>query len=161
MEDIILYPIGIINTPYKSLKNIPIQGRFKDSVEGCCVLHNKYSDGLLHLDGFSHAILIYHFHKSTKEEIKSKPFLESVEHGIFAIRSPHRPNKIGFSVVKIKNIIKNKLFFSQVDIFDGTPLLDIKPFIKHFDNRENVKSGWVDKHFANGNIPDETILNKQ
>ena len=161
MEDIILHPIGIINTPYKSPKNIPIQGRFDDSVEGCCVLHDKYSGGLLHLDEFSHAILIYHFHKCEKEEIKARPFLEPEEHGVFAIRSPYRPNKIGFSIVKIKKIIENKLFFSQVDIFDGTPLLDIKPFIKHFDNRENVKSGWVDKHFKNGNIPDETILNKK
>ncbi len=161
MNDIVLHPIGIINTPYKSHENIPIQWRFDDSVEGCCVLQDKYSAGLLHLDEFSHAILIYHFHKSEKEEIKSRPFLEPVDHGIFAIRSPHRPNKIGFSVVKIKKIVKNKLFFTQVDIFDGTPLLDIKPFIKHFDNRDNVKSGWVDKHFKNGNIPDETILNNK
>lgn len=161
MEDIVLHPIGVINTPYKSSKNIPIQGRFNDSVEGCCVLHDKYSDGLLHLNEFSHAILIYHFHKCEKEEIKARPFLEPEEHGIFAIRSPYRPNKVGFSIVKIKKIIANKLFFSQVDIFDGTPLLDIKPFVKHFDNRENVKSGWVDKHFRNGNIPDETILNKE
>ena len=121
-------------------------------------MHDKYSGGLLHLDEFSHAILIYHFHKSEKEEIKSRPFLESAEHGIFAIRSPHRPNNIGFSVVKIKKIIKNRLYFSQVDIFDETPLLDIKPFIKYFDNRDNVKSGWLDKHFKNGNIPDETII---
>jgi tRNA-Thr(GGU) m(6)t(6)A37 methyltransferase TsaA len=158
MKDIVLHPIGIINTPYKTQENIPIQGRFDDSVEGCCVLNEKYSAGLLHLDEFSHAVLIYHFHKSEKEEIISKPFLESDEHGIFAIRSPHRPNKIGFSIVKIKKIVENRLYFTQVDIFDETPLLDIKPFIKHFDNRENVKSGWLDEHFKNGNIPDKTIL---
>ncbi len=161
MEEIKLNPIGVINTPYKDQKNIPIQGRFDDSVEGCCVLKNKYSGGLLHLEEFSHAILIYHFHKSEKEEIKVRPFLEPIEHGVFAIRSPHRPNKIGFSIVKIKKILENKLFFSQVDMFDGTPLLDIKPFVKHFDNRENVKSGWIDKHFRNGKIPDETIINKK
>ncbi len=161
MNDIIFHPIGVINTPYKSSDNIPIQGRFDDSTEGCCVLYDKYSGGLLHLDKFSHAILIYYFHKSEKEEIKARPFLESEEHGVFAIRTPNRPNKIGFSTVKIKRIAGNKLFFTQVDIFDGTPLLDIKPFVKHFDNRENVKSGWLDKHFKNGNIPNEVIIKKR
>ena len=160
MEDIIVHPIGVIKTPFKSAKNIPIQGRFNDDIEGCCVLQEKYADGLLDLDKFSHAILIFHFHKSNKEEIMSRPFLETTKHGVFAIRTPHRPNKIGFSVVKIKKITGNKLFFTEVDIFDGTPLLDIKPYIKQFDWRENTKSGWIDKHFENGNIPDKTILNK-
>ncbi len=161
MEEILVKPIGIINTPYTTANNIPIQGRFDGSIEGCCVLNKEYSRGLLHLDGFSHAILIYYFHKVEKEEIIASPLLETAEHGVFAIRSPYRPNKIGFSIVKIKKIIRNKLFFTEVDIFDGTPLIDIKPFIKHFDNRENVISGWVDKHFENGNIPDETILNRK
>jgi len=158
MEEIKLSPIGIINTPFKNQKNIPIQGRFEDNAEGCCFIYDEYSDGLRDLDGFSHAILIYHFHKATAVKMIAQPFLETAKHGIFAIRSPHRPNKIGFSIVKIKEIVENKLFFSEVDMLDETPLLDIKPFVKYFDNRENVKSGWVDKHFKNSSTPDKVIL---
>lgn len=158
MEDIIMHPIGSICTPYKTSENIPIQGRFKDDVEGVCILNEKYTEGLQDLDGFSHAILIYYFHKTDKEKIKARPYLEPVDHGVFAIRSPYRPNRIGFSVVKINKIIDNKLFFSEVDMLDNTPLLDIKPFVKHFDNRENVKCGWIDKHFENGDIPKQTLL---
>ena len=88
----------------------------------------------------------------------SQPFLEDEKHGIFAIRSPHRPNHIGISIVKIKSITENKVYFTEVDMLDKTPLLDIKPFVKQFDNREDVISGWVDKHFENDIIPDRTIL---
>ncbi len=158
MNKIILNPIGIIHSPYKSSKDIPIQGRFKDGVEAYAELDEKYEDGLIDLDQFSHAILIYYFHKSEREAITAKPFLEQKEHGVFAIRSPYRPNHIGFSVVKIKKIEKNKLYFTEVDIFDKTPLIDIKPYVKHFDYRENVKSGWIDKHFEDGKIPEQTIL---
>ena len=158
MEEITVKPIGIINTPFKDQKNIPIQGCFEGNDEGVCTILDKYSDGLIDLKDFSHAILIYHFHKTKEERIKAKPYLEQVEHGVFAIRSPYRPNKIGISIVKIKKIVDNKLFFTEVDMLDGTPLLDIKPYVKHFDSRENVKSGWIDKHFKNGNIPEQTIL---
>ena len=158
MKKIVLNPIGIINTPFKDQKDIPIQGCFDKIPKGVCEVSDKYIDGLIDLQEFSHAILIYYFHKVKEEKIKAKPYLESVEHGVFAIRSPYRPNKIGISIVKIEKIVDNKLFFSEVDMLDGTPLIDIKPFVKHFDNRNNVKSGWIDKHFENGNIPEQTIL---
>lgn len=155
---ITLHPIGVIHSPYKESKDIPIQGRFKDDVEAWIELNNEYVKGLKDLDKFSHAILLFYFHKSEKETIEGKPFLEDDKHGIFAIRSPHRPNHIGFSVVKIKNIKDNKIFFTEVDIIDGTPLLDIKPYVKYFDSREDVISGWLDKHFKNGRIPDKTTI---
>jgi len=158
MEKIDINPIGIIHSPYKEPKEIPIQGVFKNQVEAYVKLDKKYEDGLTDLDQFSHAILIYHFHKAEKTKIKAMPFLEEKEHGIFAIRSPFRPNHIGISIVKINKIEQNKLYFSEVDVLDQTPVLDIKPYIKHFDHRENVKSGWLDKHFKDGNIPDKTIL---
>ena len=157
IEKIILNSIGIIHSPYKDAKNIPIQGRFKDSIEAYAELDKKYEAGLIDLKQFSHAILIYYFHKSDQEAIIAKPFLEKKEHGIFAIRSPHRPNHIGFSIVKIKKIEKNILYFTEVDVFDQTPLIDIKPYVKYFDSRENVNSGWIEKHFANKNT--KTILN--
>lgn len=158
MEEILYHPIGLISTPFKEAKNILIQGCFDDEAEGCCILFDEYAKGVNDLDGFSHAIILYHFHKAKDFKLIAKPFLEKVEHGIFSIRSPRRPNKIGFSIVKIKKIIDNKLFFTHVDMLDGTPLLDIKPYVKHFDHRENVKSGWVDRHFEGGNTPKETIL---
>jgi tRNA-Thr(GGU) m(6)t(6)A37 methyltransferase TsaA len=153
-----MHPIGKIYSPYKKNDEIPIQGRFKNNVEAYIELENKYAKGLRDLDKFSHCFLIYYLHKSDKITIEGKPFLEDKKHGIFAIRSPHRPNHIGVSVVKIKKILGNKLYFTQVDMIDGTPLLDIKPYVKYFDSRENVISGWLDKHFKDGKIPDKTII---
>jgi tRNA-Thr(GGU) m(6)t(6)A37 methyltransferase TsaA len=151
-------PIGKIYSPYKTSKDIPIQGRFKDDVEAWVQVKKEYIKGLKDLEKFSHCILIYYFHKSDRETIEGKPFLEDKQHGIFAIRSPHRPNHIGFSVVTIQKIERDKLFFTQVDMIDGTPLLDIKPYVKYFDSRENIKSGWLDKHFQNGKIPEKTVI---
>ena len=158
MNQIILHPIGIIKSPYKHDKDIPIQARFRDDVEAWLELKDKYSKGLKDLEEFSHVILLFYFHKSTREDIEGKPYLEDNKHGIFAIRSPHRPNHIGLSIVKIKHIKDNKLYFTGVDMIDGTPLLDIKPFVKYFDNQENVVSGWLEKHFKNGKIPDENVV---
>ena len=149
-----MHPIGTIHSPYKEPIDIPIQGIFRKEAEAWLELKDEYSRGLKDLDGFSHAILIYFFHRSEKEEVLGKPFLEQKTHGIFAIRSPHRPNHIGLSVVKIKKISRNRMFFTEVDV----PLLDIKPYVKYFDCREEVISGWIDRHFQNGNIPEETIL---
>jgi tRNA-Thr(GGU) m(6)t(6)A37 methyltransferase TsaA len=157
-EQIILNPIGVIHSPYKEPGDIPIQGIFKNDVEGWVQLQKKYIKGLRDLDGFSHAILIYYFHKSQKEEIEGKPFLEKKTHGIFAVRSPHRPNHLGFSIVKINEIVENIIYFTGVDMLDGTPLLDIKPYVKYFDSREEVTCGWIEKHFKDGNIPDAAIF---
>ena len=158
MNKIIMHPIGIINSPYKKSKDIPIQGRFKDNVEAWVELKDEFVKGLKDLEKFSHAILLYYLHKSDKEHIEGKPFLEDDVHGIFAIRSPHRPNHIGLSVVKIKRIKENKLYFTEVDMIDRTPLLDIKPYVKYFDSRDDVVSGWIDKHFKDGKIPDKTFI---
>ena len=158
MKEIIMTPIGIVHSPYKQAKDMPIQGKFKAGVQAWIELKEEYRAGLKDLDGFSHIIIIYYFHRSKKTEIEGKPFLEDEKHGIFAIRSPHRPNHIGLSVVKIEKIEANKLHFSEVDVLDGTPVLDVKPYVKHFDSRDNVISGWVDKHFESTDMPDKTIL---
>jgi tRNA-Thr(GGU) m(6)t(6)A37 methyltransferase TsaA len=161
MKKIEFSQIGVIDTPFKEQKNIPIQASFGEDIEASCRVFDKYTEGLKDLEGFSHAILIYYFHKCKQEKLIAKPYLEDEEHGIFAIRSPYRPNKIGFSIVKIKNIIGNTLCFTEVDMLDGTPLLDIKPYVAHFDSRKNTKSGWIDKHFIDGKIPQQIILNKK
>jgi len=136
---------------------MPIQGTFRSDVEAWIELAEKYTGGLKDLDGFSHAIILYYFHKSQREDIEGRPFLETNKHGIFAIRSPHRPNHIGLSVVKITKIKANKMYFTEVDVLDGTPVLDIKPYVKYFDNRDDTRCGWLDKHFEDGNIPNRTI----
>lgn len=160
MSIIEIKPIGVINTSFKNQTNIPIQGRFGNNDEGCCTIYEEFSPGLEGLDGFSHAILIYYFHKALNESVIARPFLEDKKHGIFAIRSPNRPNRIGLSIVKVTQITDNRLYFTEVDMLDGSPLLDIKPYVKYFDNREKVKSGWIDKHFEGGNIPLNTIIKK-
>jgi tRNA-Thr(GGU) m(6)t(6)A37 methyltransferase TsaA len=158
MDQIILQPIGIIHSPYKQAKDIPIQGRFKDDVEAWVELKKEFVEGLMDLDQFSHCFLIFYLHKSDKVNIQGTPYLEDKVHGIYAIRSPHRPNHLGLSVVKIKRIEKNRLFFSEVDMIDGTPLIDIKPYVRYFDCREKAISGWLEPHFKDGKIPDRTIV---
>jgi len=149
--------IGVIHSPYKDPEDIPIQGIFKPDVEAWVELYEKYSAGLKDLDGFSHAILLYYFHKAAKERIQGAPYLEDDKHGIFAIRSPHRPNHIGLSVVRICSVRGNELHFKEVDVLDQTPVLDIKPYVKYFDARDHVICGWIEKHFAGGRAPDGTI----
>ena len=157
-EEIKIKPIGIIHTPYKDLKGMPIQGKFERGITGKIELFSEYRQGLKGIEGFSHIMLIYFFDRSKNEELIGKPFLEDKTHGIFAIRSPHRPNHIGFSIVKMEKVENDIITFSEVDILDSTPLIDIKPYVSHFDSRENVKNGWLDKHFKNGKLPKRTKL---
>jgi len=158
MKPVTLNPIGVVHSPYSGPENKPVQGIFKPEPTAWVELGEEYCSGLKDLDGFSHAILIYYFHKSQKELIQASPLLEDDLHGVFAIRSPYRPNHLGLSVVKIHGVDGNKLHFSEVDILDGTPVLDIKPYVKYFDVRDNVVSGWLDKHFKDGTIPERVIL---
>jgi tRNA-Thr(GGU) m(6)t(6)A37 methyltransferase TsaA len=103
----------------------------------------QYAPGLSDLAGFSHIYLIYHFHKSTTYQLKVTPFLDKVERGLFATRAPKRPNPIGLSVVKLISIENNILTIQGADVLDGTPLLDIKPYIQKFDAPQNPTSGWM------------------
>lgn len=158
MNQIIMHPIGIIHSPYKESRYMPIQGTFDTEVEAWLELKDEYTKGLKDLEEFSHAIIIYYFHRSHREDVEGRPFLEKRKRGIFAIRSPHRPNHIGLSIIRIKRVTQNRVYFTEVDVLDGTPLLDIKPYVKYFDNRENAVSGWLEKHFKDKKIPDKTII---
>ncbi|MEA3437327.1 MAG: tRNA (N6-threonylcarbamoyladenosine(37)-N6)-methyltransferase TrmO [Thermodesulfobacteriota bacterium] len=157
-KDIFVKPIGIIRSPYKEAKDIPIQGKFERVVIGTVEVFPKYQEGLKDIGGFSHLMLVYHFDRAKEEKLVAKPFLEDDSHGIFAIRGPMRPNRIGISIVKLEKVENNVVTFSEVDILDGTPLLDIKPYVSHFDSRENVRNGWIDKHFKEGKVPKRTRL---
>ena len=138
-------PIGTIHTPHLIAEKTPIQPVFAETVRGQVCLDEEYAEGLLDLEHFSHVILIYHFDRARQENLRVKPFLQDEEHGVFATRAPNRPNRIGFSVVRLLSIEGTTLHVEDVDILDGTPLLDIKPYIARFDSREETRSGWQDK----------------
>ena len=149
MKSVEYKPIGIIYSPHKDLHGMPIQPVGAKGIKGRIELKKEYKEGLKDLNGFSHIILIYHFHLCNGHSLKVKPFLDKVERGIFATRAPKRPNPIGISVVQLDNIEENTIYISNVDVVDGTPLLDIKPYIPHFDTCEDeeVCIGWFeDKH---------------
>jgi len=137
--------IGIIHSGFTDKKNTPIQGVFEKTAKGTVEIFSEYAKGLKDIIDFSHIILIYHFHLSNGFSLISTPFLEDVEHGIFSIRHFNRPNPIGLSVVKLNKVAGNVLDISEVDILDGTPLLDIKPLVPLFDNRPNAKGGWTER----------------
>jgi len=151
MNKIILKPIGIIHSPYITIQDIPKLPFLNDEVEAFAELKEEYSKGLKDLDGFSHAIILFYFHLSKKILMYGKPSFEKDEHGIFATRSPHRPNHIGLSIIKINRIESNKLFFSNVDMINNTPIIDIKPYIRDTDIKENVFCGWIEKHIQKRN----------
>lgn len=145
MKAIEYKPIGIIHSPFKELKGMPIQPVGAQGISGTIELQSEYENGLKDLEGFSHIILIYHFHLSEGYSLQIRPFLDDTPRGIFAIRAPRRPNPIGISVVRLDKIEGTTLYISNVDIVDGTPLLDIKPYVPHFDGVENVRIGWLAK----------------
>ncbi len=145
MDDIIIKPIGIIHTPHKEIKNMPIQPIAAGDAKGYIELLPEYTEGLKDLEGFSHITLLYHFHKVKGYELQVVPFMDSEKRGIFSCKAPKRPNAIGTSTVKLLSIEKNILHIEQVDMLDGTPLIDIKPFFPKYDNRENVTIGWLEK----------------
>ncbi len=145
----IFYPIGVIHSPHKVMSKTPIQPVFCSDIKGTVVLDAEYADGLKDLQGFSHIYLFYYFHQSKKTCLRIKPYLSDQEHGIFATRAPHRPNKLGMSLVRLMKIKDTILHVKDIDILDGTPLFDIKPYIQRFDSRENTRSGWQDT------IPDD------
>jgi tRNA (adenine37-N6)-methyltransferase len=145
MEEFTYKSIGIIRSPFKSLDQMPIQPSGASGVKGTVEVESKYENGLKDLDGFSHIILIYHFHKSEGFSLHIVPFLDDKARGLFATRAPKRPNPIGFSVVKLKEVKGNILKIENVDVLDRTPLLDIKPFVPDFDVYNNVQTGWLEK----------------
>ncbi len=143
--EIVYRPIGIIHSPFKSKEGVPIQSIYGKDVEGSIEIFPEYVEGLKDLDGFSHLILIYHFHLSSGYELVVKPFLDDEMHGVFATRAPRRPNPIGISIVRLKGIEGSTIRICDVDVVDGTPLLDIKPYVPEFDNRTDVKIGWFER----------------
>jgi tRNA-Thr(GGU) m(6)t(6)A37 methyltransferase TsaA len=142
---ILVKPIGTVHSPYKKTEDMPIQPAFSRA-RGSIEVSSKYAAGLKDIEGFSHIIILYHFHESGKTKLLAKPFLDDTLRGVFATRSPHRPNHIGLSVVRLVGHRDNILYVEGLDVLDGTPLLDIKPYVPNFDEAGigNVRIGWLE-----------------
>lgn len=143
MQEITYKTIGLINTSFKTLENIPIQNMGAKGVRGIIRVFDEFSEGLKDLEGFSHLILLYHLHQVKHFKLSVVPFMDNEEHGVFATRSPIRPNPIGLTVVKLIEINKNVITIENVDMLDETPILDIKPCLPMIDDIQNVKLGWL------------------
>ncbi|MBA7648213.1 tRNA (adenine(37)-N6)-methyltransferase [subsurface metagenome] len=146
MNEIKYKPIGVIHSPFKVPKGTPIQPAGAKGIDGTVEVFPEYIEGLKDVEGFSHIFLIYHFHLSKKVHLKVKPYMDNEVHGVFAMRGPSRPNPIGISIVRLVGIEENILHIQDVDIVDGTPLLDIKPYVPKFDIRKVEKVGWLEKN---------------
>ena len=146
MNQISFKPIGIIHSPFTELDGMPIQPSAGQGIKGHILINENFVEGLEDLDGFSHICLLYHFHLSNSYSLKVAPFLDDQLRGIFSTRAPKRPNPIGLSVVKLNKIVVNRLEIENVDIIDGTPLLDIKPYVPEMDKVDSSRIGWLSKH---------------
>ena len=146
-EDEIVYrPIGWVHSPHRQVKGAPIQPSGARGVAGWLELKPELTPGLKDLEGFSHLILIYHFHRCRGYKLQVQPFLDQRTHGLFATRAPARPNPIGLSVVRLAGVKDNRVDILDVDILDGTPLLDLKPLVPRFDlPPDEIRTGWLDQ----------------
>jgi tRNA-Thr(GGU) m(6)t(6)A37 methyltransferase TsaA len=136
--------IGIIHTPFRELKEMPIQPTGNASAPGTAEVFPEFVEGLKDLEGFSHIILLYHLHEVRRTDLTVTPFLGLETRGVFATRAPTRPNPIGLSIVRLVRVEGNRLYLGNVDILDGTPLLDIKPYVPDFDQATDVRVGWLE-----------------
>lgn len=146
MNQIIFKSIGIIHSPFTKIEGMPIQPSAAKGIKGHIIIDEDYVEGLSDLNGFSHIYLLYHLHLSKSYNLKIIPFLDDQQRGVFSTRAPNRPNPIGLSVVKLIKIEWNILEIENVDIIDGTPLLDIKPYINEMDGVDHYKKGWLSKY---------------
>lgn len=139
----VMRPIGVIHTPFEETKGMPIQPIFSQAIGRVEVLP-EFADGLLDLETFSHVILIYVLHCTSGYTLRVKPFLDDVARGLFTTRHPCRPNPIGISTVRLVARRGTVLEVEGIDVLDGTPLLDIKPYVPDFDIKTDVRAGWYD-----------------
>ncbi len=145
-QNITFKPIGIIRTPFDGSEKIPRQGRFGENNDGSVVIFDEFLEGLKDLETFTHAWLIFYFHKKNESlKLIQYPKNRDIPRGVFSIRSPLRPNKIGLTAVKIISVENNTIHFAGADMIDGTPLLDIKPYVPDIDCYPDAGRGWFDQ----------------
>jgi tRNA-Thr(GGU) m(6)t(6)A37 methyltransferase TsaA len=148
MESIILKPIGVIHSPFTDPKSMPIQPVSENSAAGTIDVFPEFAEGLKDLEGFSHIVLLYCFHRSRSYSLTVTPYLDTVPRGLFATRAPNRPNPIGLSLVRLVRVEGARLQVANLDVLDGTPLLDIKPHVPEFDCAPGARIGWLEKAVA-------------
>lgn len=136
-------PIGTIHTPFTEPTGMPIQPSGAANVNGTVEVFDPYQAGLNDLNGFSHVMLLYVFHRSEGYKLQVIPFMDTKPRGLFATRAPKRPNPIGLSIVQLERIDGGTLYIRNADMLDGTPLLDIKPYVPEFDSPGQVRTGWL------------------
>ena len=141
--EIVMRPIGIIHSPYTKKEDAPIQGAFEPDARGEVEVFAEFEEGLKDIEGFSHLILLYHFDRAGDVKLVRPTFLDDSPHGILACRHPCRPNGIGISIVRLLRREGRILHVAEIDVLDGTPLLDIKPYVPSFDCRPDAASGWI------------------
>ena len=143
-DPVMFTPIGVIRTPFAEIAGMPVQAVGAVGVPGTIELDPAFAEGLADLDGFSHLVLLYHLDRMAGARLTVVPFLDDRPHGIFATRSPARPNPIGMSTVRLVGIDGTTVRVEDVDILDGTPLLDIKPYVPQLDDRADPRIGWYE-----------------
>jgi len=144
MEKITLNPIGIVHSPFKEPVGVPKDSTDGMDYQGTIEIFSEYRDGLKDLDGFSYILVLFYFHKSEYSHLIVNSYLDDHLRGVFATRSPHRPNFIGLSVVELLEIDGGILHIKGIDMIEGTPILDIKPYIPEFDSNEGIRIGWLE-----------------
>lgn len=136
--------IGTIHSPFRDASGVPIQPAFAEDAEGTVEVMAEYAEALADLDGFERIWLLYWFDRAAPFKARVRPYLDNQSHGLFATRAPVRPNPIGLSCVKLLSVEGATLHIGGVDILDGTPLLDIKPYANRFDRFDVTRNGWLD-----------------
>jgi tRNA-Thr(GGU) m(6)t(6)A37 methyltransferase TsaA len=162
MERLTLGPIGIIHSEHREPRRTPIQPVCAEGSPGRVVVFSQYAEALDDVEGFSHLHLIYWLHRAAelassiagRSPLKVVPFLDDVPRGVFATRAPVRPNPLGLSVVRLVERRGAELLVEDLDVLDGTPLLDIKPYVERFDVRLGTRSGWTEQ------VSRETLLHR-
>jgi len=148
MHEIKYTPIGVVHSPHKKPEGTPIQPSAATDMEATVEIFPEFAEGLKDVEGFSHVIVLFHCHLVGKPTLKVKPYMGNNLHGVFATRAPNRPNPIGLSVVRLTALDGNILHIRDVDIVDGSPVLDIKPFVPEFDIRKVERIGWLEKNIT-------------
>jgi tRNA (adenine37-N6)-methyltransferase len=143
--EIVYRQIGVIHSPWQEVEGMPIQPTGAAGVTGRVEVNADFAEGLKDLDGFSHIILLYHFHRVKSPQLTVIPFMDKVPRGVFSTRAPKRPNPIGLSIVRLVRVEGNVLHVEGIDVLDGTPLLDVKPYVPDFDQRSDACTGWLSK----------------
>ncbi len=137
--------IGVVHSPHENPSKTPIQPQYAKGISATIEIIDEYIPGLQEIEGFSYIYVLYVFHRSRATQLNVLPYLGDKERGVFATRAPCRPNKIGLSIVRLVAVEKNVLHLEDIDMLDGTPVLDIKPYVKRFDDRDTIRNGWLDE----------------